>query len=199
MRTVLVAGQKHFGMAVANLVQALSRWQVAAVSTPVSDARPDALAAWAEPRGLPVIPAGSLTADAIRKACPDGLDLLITAHCHDFITDEVREIPRIGCLGYHPSLLPLWRGKSAIENQIAAGERVTGGTVYWLDAVFDGGPIAAQRHALVPHGATAASLWREVLQPLGVHLIAEVLIDLDSGFRPSAPQAHRFATFCRAA
>lgn len=199
MKTVLLAGQKQFGMAVADLVQALSRWSVVAVSSPVGGAKPDALTTWATSRGLPIIPSGGLTAASILAACPDGIDLVITAHCHDFIRREVREIPRLGCLGYHPSLLPLWRGKTAIECQIASGERVTGGTVYWLDSVMDGGPIAAQRHALIPHDSTPSSLWRDVLQPLGVHLFAEVLIELDDGFRPSAPQAHQLATHCRAA
>lgn len=192
---MLIAGQKHFGMAVAELVQALCRYRVAAVCCPTGG-KPDALADFAHWHGLPVIPSGALTAESIRAACPDGLDLVITAHCHDFIRREVRELPRIGCLGYHPSLLPLWRGKTAIECQIASGDRVTGGTVYWLDSTFDGGPVAAQRHAIIPHGSTPGSLWRDVLQPLGVHLLAEVLIDLDHGFHPSAPQDHTQATFC---
>lgn len=182
-------------MAVAELVQALCRYRVAAVSCPVVG-KPDALALWAEARGVPAIPEGSLTAETVQAVCPGGIDLLITAHCHQFIGRAIRDLPRIGCLGYHPSLLPLWRGKTAIECQIAAGDRVTGGTVYWLDATFDGGPIAAQRHAIIPHGSTPGSLWRDVLQPLGIHLLAEVLIDLDHGFHPSAPQAHSLATFC---
>jgi methionyl-tRNA formyltransferase len=91
-------------MAVADLVQTLCGWSVVAVSAP----SPDALATWAEQRGLPVIPAGGLKVDSISAACPDGIDLIITAHCHDFISRSVRELPRIGALGYHPSLLPLW-------------------------------------------------------------------------------------------
>ena len=182
-------------MAVADLVQALCRYRVAAVCCPVLG-RPDALHEFAQARSLPVIPAGTLTADSVRAACPDRLDLLITAHCHDFIRRDVRDLPRIGCLGYHPSLLPLWRGKTAIECQLAAGDRVTGGTVYWLDSVYDGGPVAAQRHAIIPHDSTPGTLWRDVLQPLGLHLLAEVLIDIDHGFHPSVPQDHSLATFC---
>lgn len=195
MKKVIVAGQKHFGMAVANLVRALCRYELAAVSAPVGG-RPDALAEFAERAGVPIIPAGSLTPETVAAACPAGIDLLITAHCHDFIRRPVRDMARIGCLGYHPSLLPLWRGRTAIESAIAAGDRVTGGTVYWLDSTFDGGPIAAQRHAIIPVGSTAASLWRDVLQPLGLHLLAEVLIEIDSGFIPSAPQDASLATEC---
>ena len=195
MKTVVVAGQKHFGMAVANLVQALSRYRVSAVSCPVGG-RPDALAEYAGEEGLPIIPAGNLTVDSIMAVCPDGIDLIITAHCHDFIRRSVRDLPRIGCLGYHPSLLPLWRGKTAIECQLAAGDRVTGGTVYWLDGIFDGGPVAAQRHAIVPVNSTPGTLWRDVLQPLGLHLLVEVLIEIDQGFHPSAPQDHALATYC---
>jgi methionyl-tRNA formyltransferase len=195
MKSVLIAGQKHFGKAVAELVQALCSYDVAAVCCPVGP-RPDALHEFAKKQSLPVIPSGAMTADSVLEACPDGIDLIILAHCHDFIRIDVREFPRIGCLGYHPSLLPLWRGKTAIECQIASGERVTGGTVYWLDSSFDGGPVAAQRHAIIPHGSTPASLWREVLQPLGIHLLADVLISIDQGFHPSAPQDSALATFC---
>ncbi len=199
MKTVLVAGQKHFGMAVADLVQSFCGWTVVAVSAPVDSLKPDQLATWAQARFLPVIPAGQLSVETIAAHCPYDLDLIITAHCHDFITRSVRELPSIGALGYHPSLLPIWRGKRAIECQIEARDRVTGGTVYWLDHIFDGGPIAAQRHAIVPVGSTAASLWRDVLQPLGLDLLAETLSALSTGTRPAVPQCHELATHCPAA
>jgi methionyl-tRNA formyltransferase len=197
---VILAGQKHFGRAVADLISRRPGWIITAVCAPVhghpeSGVKLDALHIFALNHRLPLIPAGSIDAAAVDRVAPEGLDLIITAHSHDFIGRKTRMRARIGCLGYHPSLLPLYRGRAAVEWQIKLGERVTGGTVYWLNDTVDGGPIAAQRHALVPRGATAASLWREVLQPLGIDLLREVFDQLDAGLRPRQPQDHAQATW----
>ena len=197
---VIISGQKHFGKAVAELLQQRCNWQILAVSCPVlghpqSGVKLDALHIHALNHNLPIIPAGTLDAEAVDRIAPHGLDLIVTAHSHDFIGKKTRLRARAGCLGYHPSLLPLYRGRAAIEWQVKLRERVTGGTIYWLNDTVDGGPIAAQRHALVPRGSTAATLWRDVLQPLGLDLFAEVFDQIDQGRRPRKPQNHAIATW----
>lgn len=96
---------------------------------------------------------------------PDGVDLIVAAHSHAFIGRATRARAAVAAIGYHPSLLPLHRGRDAIRWTIRDGDKVTGGSVYHLTERTDGGPIAAQEHLFVPPGSTPETLWREHLAP----------------------------------
>lgn len=186
---VFVAGQRSFGAEAFNLVRRLGH-EVAGVSAPLTDPV-DKLHATATRAGVPVTRAGSLNAETL----PDGVDLLVAAHSHDFIGRWTRLKCRIGAVGYHPSLLPLHRGRDAVEWQIRMRERVAGGTVYWLDDTVDGGPVAAQEFCLVRPEDTARSLWRRELFSMGIRLLERVLKDLESGVMVRTPQDHTLATW----
>jgi methionyl-tRNA formyltransferase len=190
---IFIAGQKAFGVEVYKLCVARGH-EIAGVSAPrlAGDGdKPDRLRAAAEKDGVPWIEAGKLNADSL----PDGVDLICAAHSHDFTGRKTRERARLGAIGYHPSLLPLHRGRDAIVWTLHMGEKVTGGTIYWMNDIMDGGDIAAQEHIFVPPGATAGDLWREQLFPLGLKLYERVLEDLERGIIVRQPQNHDLATW----
>lgn len=137
----------------------------------------DRLRGWAYPRNVPWIDAPELRAQHI----PDKTEIIVAAHSHAFIGRRTRARASVAAIGYHPSLLPLHRGRDAIKWTIRDHDRVTGGTVYHLTERTDGGPIAAQEHVLVHRDATPESLWRESLAPLGVRLLLRVVEDLTNG------------------
>ena len=151
----------------------------------------DRLRSWARPRDVPWIDASVLRAANV----PEKVDTVVAAHSHAFIGRATRARAGVAAIGYHPSLLPLHRGRDAIRWTIRDGDRVTGGTVYHLSQRTDAGPIAAQEHILVPPGSTAQSLWREHLAPLGVRLLLRVVEDLAAGRRIEVPQDERMATW----
>jgi methionyl-tRNA formyltransferase len=151
----------------------------------------DRLQSWAWPRDVPWIDASVLRAANV----PEKVDTVVAAHSHAFIGRATRARAGVAAIGYHPSLLPLHRGRDAIRWTIRDGDRVTGGTVYHLSQRTDAGPIAAQEHILVPPGSTAQSLWREHLAPLGVRLLLRVVEDLAAGRRIEVPQDERMATW----
>lgn len=151
----------------------------------------DRLRAWAFPRSIAWTDAAELRAMHI----PDGVDVIIAAHSHAFLGRRTRARAGVATIGYHPSLLPLHRGRDAIRWTIRDGDKVTGGSVYHLTERTDGGPLAAQEHLLVPPGSTAQSLWREHLAPLGVRLLLRVVADLASGRHVEVPQDERLATW----
>jgi methionyl-tRNA formyltransferase len=105
------------------------------------------------------------------------LDLLIAAHAFVHIPAPVRETAR-WAIGYHPSLLPLYRGMGAVEAAIAAGDKVTGGTVFHLEEEFDAGPIAFQERCFIEPGETPAALWRRALAPMGLRLLVQAAAHL---------------------
>ena len=185
---VMIVGQKWLAAELPRLCLARGD-DVAAVSAPRMD---DRLAALATADGIPVcqVP-GRLTGEWV----PAGVDVLLCANAHVFVTAEAREKARLGALGYHPSLLPRHRGRDAIRWALHMGDVVTGGTVYWLDDGADTGPIAAQDWCWVEPGDTPESLWRRVLGPMGLRLFDQVLAALDTGAVPSASQDTRMATW----
>ncbi|MFY4717269.1 formyltransferase family protein [Streptomyces sp. LaBMicrA B280] len=151
----------------------------------------DRLRAWAYPRSVPWTDSAELRAMHV----PDGVDLIVAAHSHAFIGRRTRARAAVAAIGYHPSLLPLHRGRDAIRWTIRDGDKVTGGSVYHLTERTDGGPIAAQEHLFVPPGSTAGTLWREHLAPLGVRLLVRVVTDLAKGRRVEVPQDDKLATW----
>ena len=185
---VMIVGQKWLAAELLRLCLARGD-DVAAVSAPRMD---DRLAALATAEGIPVCQVPKrLTGEWV----PAGVDVLLCANAHVFVTAEAREKARLGALGYHPSLLPRHRGRDAIRWALHMGDVVTGGTVYWLDDGADTGPIAAQDWCWVEPGDTPESLWRRVLGPMGLRLFDQVLAALDTGAVPSASQDARMATW----
>lgn len=190
MRVVL-SGQKWFGRQVLELLLSLGH-EVVLVSAPLGTPdRPDRLRTRAEHLGLPTLIAGQLN----HRTLPPDIDLIVCAHSHDFIGRRTRQRCRLGAIGYHPSLLPLHRGRDAVRWAIQQRDRVTGGTVFWLTDTVDGGPIAAQQHVLIRPEDTADTLWRRELAPLGLTLLRRVLTDLSAGRMVRVPQPHELATW----
>jgi len=193
MLNVYLCGQRAFGRAVLEMCLA-GRHRVLGVSAPLASqdgSAPDRLHLAAVDAGIPVLPSGMLTADRL----PDGVDVILAAHSHDFIGRKTRLRARPGAIGYHPSLLPLHRGRDAVRWTIRDRDCVTGGSIYWLSDTVDAGDLAAQDFCLVDAGETVESLWREKLFPMGVRLFKEVLDELGRGVITAVPQEHANATW----
>jgi methionyl-tRNA formyltransferase len=188
---IVIAGQKEFGAAVFRLAKRIGH-DIVAVSCPDRNTSGDALDRLhdaAKTYGVKRIP--SLSAEMM----PDDIDLIVTAHSHDFIGRKTRDRARWGAVGYHPSLLPRHRGRDAVRWALKMGDPITGGSIYWLNEVMDGGPIAAQKWCWIEPGETAESLWREKLFPIGLELFQLVLSDVERHFQNKERQNANVATF----
>ncbi|MBD3748494.1 MAG: methionyl-tRNA formyltransferase [Sphingobacteriales bacterium] len=189
---VFISGQKWFGQEVLELCLKKG-FEVVAVCCPIGDKY---IGKAASIRGIPIIAAGSLTADKI----PD-CDLGITAHSFDYIGKLSRYRPRLGWVGYHPSLLPRHRGKSSIEWAIRMGDKITGGSIFWLNAGIDRGDVAYQDWCWIPDypklnpSQSAKRLWVDELLPMGLRLFDRAFDDIPKGIIIKTPQDDRFSTF----
>jgi methionyl-tRNA formyltransferase len=156
--------------------------QIAYVAAPSAS---DRLFAAAIEKGVPAIDYGATPL----AACDlPAVDLIICAHAFVHIPESVRTTAAFA-IGYHPSLLPLHKGKRSIEMTIAAGDPVTGGTVYHLTEELDAGPVVFQDWCFVQLGENAANLWRRALAPLGLDLLLKAVDHLNCyGFLPSEEQ-----------
>lgn len=199
---IFLCGQKSFGAEALKLILKLGH-RVVCVSSPAchneklghgeDGDRRDALAIEAMRRGLAwhMAGAGRIRASTI----PDGVDLIVAAHSHDYISAPMRRKARLGAIGYHPSLLPLHRGRDAVKWAVKMRDRVAGGSVYWFTDQIDAGPIAAQGWCFVRPEDDASGLWRRELFPMGLRLLERVLTDLAAGTMVAVPQDHTLATW----
>ena len=90
----------------------------------------------------------------------------------------VLELPRLGCLNIHASLLPRWRGAAPIQRAILAGDTETGVTIMQLDAGLDTGPMLAQQPVAIGAGHEQRASCKRVLAAHGARLLLEVIAAL---------------------
>jgi methionyl-tRNA formyltransferase len=131
--------------------------------------------------------------DAIRALRPD---VGIVVAYGEILRPAALEIPPLGYLNIHPSLLPLYRGPAPIAGAILAGDSETGVTVMQLDRGMDSGPILAQATVPLPHTARTGPLTEELMQ-LGARLLLDVLPRYVAGELALQPQDHSQATYTR--
>jgi len=106
----------------------------------------------------------------------------------------VLEVPPLGCINVHGSLLPELRGAGPIQWAILRGHAETGVTTMFMDAGMDTGDMILKRSLPILPEDTAATLG-ERLAPLGAGLLAETLALLEAGQAPREPQDPDAATY----
>lgn len=195
MRVTLM-GQAAFGEAVFKRLLADSV-ELVAVSAPApSGERKDPLWAAAEAAGLPVIATRSLKTPEGKGAWKQlGADLCVMAFVTDIIPNEVLEYPAKGTIQYHPSLLPLHRGSSAMNWPIINGETETGLSIFWPDQGIDTGPILLQKTTPIGPDQTMGDLYFNNLFPMGVDALAESVALVAAGKAPRIEQDHALSTY----
>jgi methionyl-tRNA formyltransferase len=113
----------------------------------------------------------ALGRDALAAAQPD---VLIVAAYGLILPQWVLDLPRLGCLNIHASLLPRWRGAAPIHRAIEAGDARTGITIMQMDAGLDTGDMLLVEGLDIAPDDTTATL-HDRLAPLGGRLIVEAL------------------------
>ncbi len=195
MRIVLI-GQAAFGEKV--LESLLNRGEdVVAVFCPPDPAgKPGAMRLLADSRGIPVHQPGRMR-DPIVKGLFRDLrpDLNVMAFVTDIVPLSILEIPSLGTIQYHPSLLPKYRGGSAINWAIIKGEKITGLSIFWPDKGIDTGPILLQKSVEIGPDDTTGSLYFGKLFPLGVDAVTEAVEMVRAGTAPRVPQDESLATW----
>jgi methionyl-tRNA formyltransferase len=120
-------------------------------------------------------------------------DAIIVVGYGRIIPQWMIDLPRLGNLNLHASLLPKYRGAAPIQWAIANGDSVTGVTTMRIDAGLDTGDILRQREIPIDAEDTAETLGPK-LAAIGADLMVETLRGLDSGQVRPTPQDHSQAT-----
>ena len=193
MRIILV-GQGPFGEKVLDTLIRQGE-DIIGVFCP-KDKRGEAMTAAAERSDVALFRPAKMKDAEVREAYFDlRPDLVILAFVTDLIPEALLDIPPIGTICYHPSLLPRHRGASGINWAVIQGDTRTGLTILWVDKGIDTGPILLQKEVEILPDDTTGSLYFNTLFAMGVDAIVEAVALIKSGKAPRIPQDDSLATY----
>jgi methionyl-tRNA formyltransferase len=126
----------------------------------------------------------------IRQLAPD---VVFCVGWTQLLGAELLAIPRLGCLGFHASLLPHYRGRAPVNWAIINGETITGNTLMMLDEGVDTGDIVAQRAIAIDDDDTCGTVYDKVADT-ELSMLDEVLPLIHVGLMPRRRQDDARAT-----
>ncbi len=107
-------------------------------------------------------------------------DVICVVAYGKILPKEVLEIPRLGCINVHASLLPKYRGAAPIQWAIINGEKVTGVTTMYMDVGMDTGDMILKEEVSIGEEETTGELW-ERLSEIGGKLLVKTLEQIENG------------------
>lgn len=121
-------------------------------------------------------------------------DLIVVMAFGQILRKNVLELPRLGCLNAHASLLPRWRGASPIQAAILNGDTVSGVTIMKMDPGIDTGPMLKARELPIEPYDTTVTLSAKMAD-LAAELLVEVIPDYAAGTLLPQPQPEEGACY----
>lgn len=107
-------------------------------------------------------------------------DIIITCAYGQIISEEILDIPRLGCVNIHASLLPKYRGGAPIHHALMNGDAETGITLMYMDKGMDSGDIITQESLIIEPGDNLETLSNK-LSLLGTEMIIRELPSIING------------------
>jgi methionyl-tRNA formyltransferase len=137
------------------------------------------------------------TAESLQRLRAAHAHLFVVAEYGQILSQKLLDIPRLGAINVHGSLLPRWRGATPVEAALLAGDKRTGVTIQKVVRELDAGDVLATRFVGIEEGDDAGTL-RNKLSAIGGALAAEVVAAFAAGKPPQAvPQDATLVTHCR--
>jgi len=156
---------------------------------------PTPVRARAEGRGIPTdVMTRKTYADVVARIAALAPDVVVVVAFGIIIKRDLLDLPRLGCVNVHASLLPRHRGVSPIQAAILAGDAVTGCTTMRIDEGIDTGDILLCEETGIRPGETAGEL-SDRLATMGAALLVRTLDGLAGGSVTPVPQSAEGATY----
>lgn len=149
----------------------------------------------AEQKGLPVFQPASLKAQQNQQIVSDlNADIMVVVAYGLILPKSVLDMPRLGCINVHGSLLPRWRGAAPIQRSLWAGDAKTGVTIMQMDVGLDTGDMLHKFACPIDDQDTSATLYTKLAE-LGPQALIETLKQLASGTAKPEPQDEALVTY----
>ncbi len=153
------------------------------------------VAARAKSLGIQVFQPSTLKDDAaVARLSAAGADVFVVVAYGKILAQRVLDLPRLGCVNVHGSLLPRWRGASPVQASVLAGDAVTGVSIMKMEAGMDTGPVFTMRETGIGEEESAEELGAR-LALMGADALVETLNFLEGEWGP-VPQDESRATTC---
>ena len=198
---IVFAGTPDFAVPALDAVVAAGHQVAAALTQPDRPAgrglaaAPSPVKQAAARLGIPILQPATLKTPAaqaeIRTLAPDAL---VVAAYGLILPQAVLDLPRLGAINIHASLLPRWRGAAPIHRALLAGDRETGISIMRMEAGLDTGPVFLREAVAILPGDTAGTL-HDKLAALGARLVVAVLDGLARGTIAATPQPAEGVTY----
>ena len=118
-------------------------------------------------------------------------DVICVVAYGKILPKEILDIPRLGCINVHGSLLPKYRGAAPIQWAVINGEEVTGVTTMYMDVGMDTGDMILKEEVNIGEDETTGELW-DKLSEVGAKLLVKTLSQIEDGNAPRLPQGEDF-------
>ena len=194
---IVVHGQQAFGKAVLEALLKRGENVVGVYVAPEKEgAKADPLKEAALAAKLPVFqPASYRKPEVWEEFKALKPDLQVMAFVTLFVPEDFLNIPTHGSIQYHPSLLPAYRGASAINWPIILGEEETGLSIFWPDNGLDTGDVLIQKKTPISATDTLGTVYFDRLFPMGVEAMLEAVDLVKAGKAPRIKQDESKATY----
>ncbi|MCP5487844.1 MAG: methionyl-tRNA formyltransferase [Verrucomicrobia bacterium] len=195
-------GSSHFSLPALSLLAAANEVELVAVVTQPDrpsgrnrTLKPGPVHALAGTLGLTVhMPERLAEVSAVHALAEVRPDVIVVASYGQFIPRPVRELPPLGIVNIHPSLLPKYRGAAPMQWALANGDTETGVTLFHIEKEMDAGDIILQEPFAIDPADNGCTL-EEKLSVFGAKVMLRAVRMLASGTAPRHPQDHRAATY----
>lgn len=146
---------------------------------------------------IPVFQPGKIKSpEAIEILKKYEADIFVVAAYGQILSKEILEMPRLGCINVHTSLLPKYRGSSPIQWAIIEGETETGVTIMQMDEGMDTGDILFTKTVPIDKDETGGSLF-DKLAATGADIIVDALDLIEKGEVTPIKQDEELATYTK--
>ena len=127
--------------------------------------------------------------EEIKKLQPD---VICVVAYGKILPKEILDIPKLGCINVHGSLLPKYRGAAPIQWAVIDGEKVTGVTTMYMDIGMDTGDMILKEEVSIGEDETTGELW-DKLSEVGAKLLVKTLKQIEDGTATRIPQGEDFS------
>jgi len=131
--------------------------------------------------------------EIIDKIADAGPDMIVVAAYGKILPADILNIPNLGCINIHASLLPRWRGAAPIQRAIIEGDDVTGITIMHMAEGLDTGDMIISKSTEI--GRKTAVELHDELARIGAELIVKAMEQIEAGTAPGIVQDEKFATY----
>lgn len=119
-------------------------------------------------------------------------DVICVVAYGKILPKELLEIPKLGCINVHGSLLPKYRGAAPIQWAVLNGDKTTGITTMYMDEGMDTGDMILKEEVKIGEDETTGELW-ERLETIGGELLVKTLKQIEQGTAPREKQSGEFS------